>query len=95
MIFRGRSVDITDQSQVSSLAILLVRPNLVCPQIRRVEVRFRGIKDHAMDAGFGTVLIVLYVRSQASGLVDGEDVAVASVVVERVSVDVEGRLLGG
>ena len=48
-----------------------------------------------MHARFGTVLVVLHVGLQATILVDGEDIAIAGVIVEGVSVDVVGGLFGG
>jgi len=47
-----------------------------------------------MDAGVGEVGVVLDVLIELSRLRDGEDVAVAGVVVEGVGVNTVGRLLG-
>ena len=88
-----RSVDAIDKSEVACLAILSVRPDLVSPQVGRVEIGFAWIEDHSMYARLGNILVVLNVRLHTAGLVDGEHVAVAGVVVEGVSIDIVRRFL--
>jgi len=46
-----------------------------------------------VDGGFVTVLVVLDVFLQSALLVYGKDVAISSVVVKRVAIDVVWRLL--
>lgn len=65
---------------------LLVTPYPVRPHVCAVEVGFRGIKDHAVDCGLFAVLVVLYVFLDVAGRVDGEDVAVARIVVEGIAI---------
>jgi len=48
-----------------------------------------------MDTGVGEVRVILNVLVELSRLRDGEDIAVAGVVVEGVGVDTVGGLLGG
>jgi hypothetical protein len=68
-------------------------PYSVRPHVCTVEVGFIGVEDHAMDGRLFAVLVVLYVLGKVSGRVDGEDVAVTRVVVERIAVHGIGRLL--
>lgn len=71
-------------------------PELVGAEVGGVEIRLGGIKDHAVDAAVGLVLVVLDVGGEgAGGGVDGEDGAVAGVVVEGVAVDRVGGFPGG
>lgn len=77
------------------MANLLVRPDLVGPHVGGVEVLLIFVEDHAVNGGVVLVGIVLDVLLQTAGLVDGEDIPVAREIVERVAVDVVGRLVGG
>lgn len=73
-----------------------MRPDPIVLHIRRVEEGLGGIEDHAMDAGVGGVGVVLHIGVQGAVFWSyGEDIAVAGVVVEGVSVDVVRGLLGG
>lgn len=73
-----------------------MNPELVGAQVGGVQVRLGRVKHHAVDAGIGLVLVVLHVGRQSAGSrVDGEDGAVAGMVVEGVAVDGVGRLLRG
>ena len=65
-----------------------MRPDLVCAEIRRVEVGFGGIEDHPVDAGVGRIFIVLDVALDGPVGVDGEHVAVTGIIVEGVSVNI-------
>lgn len=76
------------------VANLLVCPDLVGPHVGGVEVLFGFVKDHAVDGGVVLVRVVLDVLFQAAFLVNREDVSVACKVVERVAIDVVGRLVG-
>jgi hypothetical protein len=71
----------------------------VCPEgvggeVGGVEVGLGGIEDHAMDARVRRVGVVLDVFVQGARGGDGEDVAYARVLVERVAVDCVGWLAG-
>lgn len=57
-------------------------------------MRLVRVEDGAVDARVGLVGVVLGVCGEGPGGRDGEDVAVACVVVEGVRVDVVGGLLG-
>lgn len=84
-------IDTTDQGECA-VGGFLVCPDLVCPHVGRVEIRFGRVKDHAMNRRLLTVLVILDVLVQFAVLVDGEDVAKACVLVERVSVNTIRRL---
>ena len=58
--------------------------------IRDREIGLGRIKDHAVDGALVAVVVVLYVDLDATVGVDGEDIAEASMFVERVAVDVIG-----
>ena len=72
-----------------------MHPELVGAQVGRVEVRFCRVEDHAVDPGVGLVLVVLCVGFEGAGGGDGEDGAVAGVVVEGVAVHGVRCLSGG
>lgn len=78
----------------SLVVYLLVAPYSVCPHIRAVKIGFGGVEDHAMDRRLVAVFEILDVLLDVTGRVDREDVAVASVVVEWVTVHGIGWLLG-
>jgi hypothetical protein len=78
-----------------SLLNLLVAPNPVRPHIRAIEVGFIGTENHAVDGRLFAVLVVLDILLDVTGGIDGEDVSVARVVVERVAIHVVRRFLGG
>lgn len=82
----------TNKTQVT-LLIFLVSPDLVGSQVSRIEVSFRGVEDHAMDASLWLILVVLDALLQATLLVHREDVTESGMVVEWVSIDIERRLL--
>lgn len=75
--------------------VLPVCPEGVGCEIGRVEVGFCRVEDHAVDSGCGGVGVVLDVAIQGAGARDGEDVAVAGVLVEGVAVDGVGGFPGG
>jgi len=85
-----RGVYVTDQLEFASGVILLVCPDTVGPHVGRVEIGLGRIKDHAVDGALVAVVVVLYVDLDATVGVDGEDIAEASMFVERVAVDVIG-----
>lgn len=89
------SIDATNKCELARWAILFVCPDLVCPHVRRVKVSFGRIKDHSMHLRVGLVLVVLDVCLHATIFVDREDVAIACMVVEWVSIDVIRRFLCG
>lgn len=72
-----------------------MRPQLVGREIGGVEVGLGRVEDHAVDACVGLVRVILRVLCKCSRLADGKDVAVASMVVERVGVDVVRWLARG
>ena len=78
-----------------ALKYLLVRPDFVSPHVGRVEVLLVLVEDHAVDGGVVLVRVVLDVFLQTALVVDGEHVAVAGEVVERVTINVVRRLIGG
>ena len=77
------------------LFILLVAPHAIRPHICTVQIRLRGIEDHAMDGGFGAVFVILDVFSQGAGGRGAEDIAISGVLVEWITVDAVGGLAGG
>lgn len=89
-----RRFGIPDCLKSSLLVNLLVAPHAVCPHIGAVEVCLARVKYHAVDGGLVAVFVVLNVLDEVPGGVDGEDVAVAGVVVEGVAVDGVRGLLG-
>jgi hypothetical protein len=78
-----------------ALNYLLVCPDFVSPHVRRVEILFVFVKDHAVDGGVVLVGVVLHVFFQTALVVDGKDVTVAGKIVERIAVDVVRQLVGG
>lgn len=78
-----------------AVRVLAMRPQLVGGQVGRVEIRLGRVKDHAVDARVGLVGVILGVLCQCPRLADGKDVAIASVVVKGVGVDMVGRLARG
>lgn len=72
-----------------------MRPQLVGREIGGVEVGLGWVKDHAVDARVWLVGVVLRVLCERTTLADGEDIAVASMVVEGVGVDVVRWLARG
>jgi hypothetical protein len=78
-----------------ALCVLFMAPHAIGPHVRAVQVRLRGVEDHAMNGGLRTVLVVLDVLGQGARGRSGEDVAEARVLVEGVAVDAVGGLLGG
>ena len=95
MVFRRRSLSEAYCLQPSFVVYLLVTPDPICPHICAVEIGLRGIENHAVNRGLVAVLEVLDVLLDMAFGIDREDVAVASIVVERVAVYGVWRLLGG
>lgn len=89
------SINAVDQCKLACLAIFLMRPDLVSSQVGRIEVCFRAIEHHSMYSRFGNILVVLDIGFHAATLVDRENVAIARVVVEWISIDIVRWLLGG
>jgi len=87
-------IDAADQLDLAR-GELAVGPELVGGQVGRVEVALCRVEDHAVDARVGLVGVVLEVGVEGAGGGDGEDVAVAGVLVEGVAVDGVGGLFGG
>ena len=83
----------TDQGELA-VDVLPVRPDFICPHVGRVEVRFCRVKDHAMDRRLFAVLVVLNILVQLTILVHGEHIAVASMLIEWVSVHTIRGLFG-
>lgn len=95
VVSRRWGIDAVDKGELACVAILLMCPDLVPSQVGRIKVGFRGIKNHSMYSRHGDILIVLNVDFHAAALVDRENIAVAGMVVEGVSIDIVRRLLGG
>lgn len=98
VVARVWTVDGADELELWGLGLLLllVDPELVGREIGRVEERLGRVKDHAVDAGVGLVLVVLDVAHQGAGRsVGGKDGAVTGVFVKGVAVDCVGGLFGG
>lgn len=90
-----RAVDGSDEVDLGRVwALLAMNPELVGPQVGRVEVRLCRVEDHAVDARVGLVLVVLHIVGELSVVVNGEDAAVAGVVVKGIRVDTVGGLFG-
>ena len=102
VVARVRGVDAADELEAAGPGLrcrlsplgLPVHPQLIRPQVRRVEVRLGRIEHHAVDARVGLVGVVLGVLGERTGRRHGEDGAVARVIVEGVAVDGVRRLLG-
>jgi len=95
VVIRRRGVNAVDECQLPRLRVLAVRPDLVGLQVGRVEICLGRVKDHAVYARVGRVLIVLDVAVEGARRGDGEDVAVTGKVVEGVAIDaVRGFLRG-
>jgi len=92
MVARCRSIKAADQLQ-STIAILLMCPQLVRTQICRVEICLGWIKDHSVNAGVRLIFVILDVLLDGATGIDCEDVAVQGVVVECVSIDAVWWLL--
>ena len=95
VIIGRRGHYITDHLEFASDVILSVRPDAVGPHVGGIEIGLGWIKDHAVDGALVAVLVVLYIGLKGPGAVNGEDVAEASMFVERVAIDVIGWKLGG
>lgn len=95
VITRMRSLKTIEQSQLTSLSILFVCPDFVGLEIGGVEVGLGRIKDHAVNASVGIILVVLDILIKGTILGDGEDVSIAGVLVEWVTVDIVWGLVGG
>lgn len=95
VIFRRWGINAVDKRELACLAIFLVRPDLVSSQVGRIEVVFPGIKDHSMYSRLGHIRVILNIGFNAAALVDGENITVASMIVERISIDIVRWLLGG
>ena len=83
-----------DQGQVAGLWIFLMSPYAIASEIRRIKIGFGRIKNHAVDTGLRAVLIVLDVFFEPSIFIDREDISKARVVIEGISVYIEGSLFG-
>jgi hypothetical protein len=70
-------------------------PNSVRPHVCAVKVGFGWVEDHAVDCGFVAVLEILDILLDVSRGVDGEDVAITSIIIEWVAVYSIRRLFGG
>lgn len=68
-------------------------PNFVGLKVGRVEISLGRIKDHSVNASVRFILVVLNILIELTLLGDREDIAISSVFVERISVDVERRLM--
>lgn len=90
-----RSLEAIDQCQFARLGILDVRPNLVSREIGGVQVGLCGIENHAVDTSVGDIFVVLDILIQSSIGLHRKHVAITGVVVERVAVNIVGRLMGG
>lgn len=95
MIVRRRRLEAIHERDLPRLRVFLVRPDLVGLQICRVQVCFRRVEHHPVDAGVRLVFVVLHVGGQRARFVDREDVPVPGVFVEWVAVDVEGGFVCG
>ena len=95
VVARGGSLQTVNQLQLTGLRVLLVCPDLVGGQIGRVQVGLGGVEHHAVNTSVLLVLVVLHIDVQGSIGLHREDVAVSRILVERVTVDVVGRLVGG
>lgn len=65
-----------------------MRPQLVGREIGGIEVGLCWVKDHAVDARVWLVRVILRVLCESASLAHRKDVAVSSVLVEGVGVDV-------
>jgi len=95
VVARRWGAQTVDERQLARLLVLLVRPDAVPAQVRRVQVRLGGIEHHAVDARLRAVLVVLDVLHQRALRVDREHVPEPGVVVEGIAIHVERRLLRG
>lgn len=95
MVSRRGRLDTIDKRERARLGIFPVRPDLVGSHVCGIEIGLGRVEDHSVDAGVRVILVVLDVPVEPAVGVDGEDVAVAGVVVEGVSVDVVRGLLSG
>lgn len=71
-----------------------MRPNAIAPHICGVQIRFRGVEDHTVDRGLRCIFVILDVRVEIACRVDGEDIAITSVFVKWIAINVKGRLFG-
>jgi hypothetical protein len=85
ILWRWR-LSIPDCLKSALVVDLLVAPYPVSPHVCAIQVGFCGIKDHAVDCSLVAVLVILNVLFHATRGVDGEDVAVAGMIVERVAI---------
>ncbi len=76
-----------------ALGVLFVSPDFVPSQVCGVEICFCGVKSHAVNSRLGAILIILDALFKNSFLIDREDISPTCVVIERISVDIERRLL--
>ena len=93
VVGRGRLQTI-QQGQLA-IGLLAMRPHLVGLEVGAVQERLGGIEDHAVDPGGRVILVVLDILGQTTVVLDGEDIAIASVLVEGIPVDIVGGLPGG
>ena len=93
MVAWSRSVNTSNECKHTGVVVLFMGPYLVAPHIRRIDIRLGRIEDHAMYCRLFAVFINLYVGIQPSCLIDGEDVPVACIFVEGITVDVIWWLL--
>ena len=94
MIVSRRRLYTTYQFKLAGFLALLVSPDLVCSHVRGVEVGLCQVKDHPMYPGFRLILIILDVCLHPSFLVDREDIAVTSIIIEGITIDIVWWLLG-
>ena len=84
----GWGINTVDECELACLAIFHVCPDLVSSQVGRIEVGFGGIEDHSVYSRLGDIFVVLDVRFHTAALVDRENISIAGVVVEWISIDV-------
>jgi len=95
MVLWRRRIGVSDCFEPALLVDLLVAPYSICPHVCAVEVCFARVEDHTVDGGLVAVLVVLDVFDEVPGVVYGEDITVAGVVVEWVAVYGVWRFPGG
>lgn len=95
VVFGLRRLCVSNCLHAALVVNFLVAPDTVCPHVCAVQVCLGRVEDHAVDGRLLAVLVVLDVLLHGARLVDGEDVAIAGVVIEGVAVHGIGSLLRG
>lgn len=95
MVIGRRRLKAIHERQLPGRSVLAMRPDLVGLQVGRVQESLGRIEDHAVDTGVFDIFVVLHIIGQTAVVLNGEDVAVASVFVEWVAVDIVRGLFGG